>query len=141
MLWDTLAFNDLDEMRRDIDALLEMTVGNDIYLSSFSLFNAYENRDEIIPVTVAPGVTKDSLDLEFNDDIVTLKGERASPIEEGPTKKFLRHEREYGRFEKSFRFPAKIDRAGITAKLENGILVIHAPKTEEAKPKHISIQT
>lgn len=140
MIWDTLAFNDLDEMRRDIDALLEVAGANAAFPYSFPPLNAYESRDEFILIAVVPGIAKADLELQFEEDAVTFTGERGSPMEENPSGKFLRHEREHVRFSKTFRFPAGIARDGISAKLENGILVIRAPKTEESKPKQINIQ-
>lgn len=138
MLWDTLTFNDLDEMRRDLDAMfgLEGAVA-----TSFPLLNVYENRDEVMLVAQVPGIRKEDLEIRFEEGMVTLAGDREPPTGAEPSRRFLRHERAYGRFEKIFRFPAKVVTSDITAKLENGILVIRAPKAEEAKPQQITIQT
>jgi HSP20 family protein len=138
MLWDTLTFNDLEEMRRDLDAMfgLEGAVA-----TSFPLLNVYENRDEVLLVAQVPGIRKEDLEIRFEDGTVTLAGDREPPAEEAQTRRFLRHERGHGRFEKIFRFPAKVVTSDITAKLENGILVVRAPKAEEAKPQQITIQT
>lgn len=141
MLWDTLTFSDLDEMRRDVDAIGEMFLENGEYGTTFPLFNAYEDRESVTLIAVAPGLQKDKLDLRFEDGTLTLAGERPLPVEENAGWKFLRHEREHGRFEKTFRFPVKVEKAGISAKLENGYLVIRAPKLEEAKAKQIDIKT
>jgi HSP20 family protein len=137
MLWDTMIFNEFDEMRRNIDAMfgLEGAVS-----TTFPLLNVYENRDEVILMAQVPGIRKEDLELRFDDGTVTLAGGRELPVEEGESRRFLRQERAYGRFEKFFRFPAKVVTSDIKAKLENGILVIRAPKAEEAKPKQITIQ-
>lgn len=138
MLWDTMIFNELDEMRRNMDAMFGLEGSA---AASFPLLNAYENRDEVILVAQVPGIRKEDLELRFDDGTVTLVGGRESPVEEGPTRRFLREERAFGRFEKFFRFPAKVVTSEIKAKLENGMLVIRAPKAEDAKPKQIIIQT
>jgi HSP20 family protein len=138
MLWDSMIFNDLDEMRRDIDAMF----GFDSALAtSFPLLNVYENPDEIILVAQVPGIRKEDLEIRFEDGMVTLAGGRELSLEEGQNRRFLRQERIHGRFEKIFRFPVKVMTSDITAKLENGILVLRAPKAEEAKPKRITIQS
>jgi HSP20 family protein len=141
MLWDTLTFNDLDEMRRDIDALGEMLGTNGAYQSSFPSINAYENHDEITLAVFVPGIEKKDLEIRCENDTVTLIGGRDLPFDEGPDRRYLRHEREHGKFEKAFRLPAKVVSSEITAKLENGILFLRAPKSEESKPKQINIQT
>ena len=138
MLWDSLIFNDLDEMRRDVDAMFGF---EGAITTTFPLLNVYENRDEVILVAQVPGIKKEDLEIRFEDGTVILAGGRELPGEESQSRRFLRQERMYGRFEKIFRFPAKVMTSDITAKLENGILVIRAPKAEEAKPKQITIQS
>ena len=138
MLWDSMIFNDLDEMRRDIDAMFGFEGGIG---ATFPLLNVYENRDEIILLAQVPGIRKEDLEIRFEDGMVTLAGGRELPAEESQTRRFLRQERIHGRFEKIFRFPVKVMTSDITAKLENGILILRAPKAEEAKPKRITIQS
>ena len=138
MLWDTLTFNELDEMRRDLDAMfgLEGAVA-----STFPLLNVYENRDEVVLVAQVPGIRKEDLEIRIEDGTVTLAGDRDPSPDEDQNRRYLRHERVHGRFEKVFRFPAKVMTPDIAAKLENGVLVVRAPKAEEAKPQQITIQT
>ena len=138
MLWDTMIFNEFDEMRRNIDAMFGL---EGAATTTFPLLNVYENRDEVILVAQVPGIRKEDLELSFDDGMVTMAGGREFPVEAGESRRFLRQERAYGRFEKFFRFPAKVVTSDIKAKLENGMLVIRAPKAEEAKPKQITIQT
>ncbi|MEO6098613.1 MAG: Hsp20/alpha crystallin family protein [Fibrobacteria bacterium] len=104
------------------------------------MFNAYESKDEFIIAAIVPGIAKDAIDIRFDEGAVTLSGSRSMPNGEGPDRKFLRQERAHGEFEKIVRFPAQVNPAGITAKLDNGILVIRAPKAEAAKPKQIEIR-
>lgn len=137
MLWDSMIFNDLDEMRRDIESMFGL---EGAITRSFPLLNVYENKDEVILVAQVPGMGKEDLEIRFEDGTVTLAGGRESPGEEGRERRILRQERMYGRFEKIFRFPVKVMTSDITAKLENGMLVIRAPKAEEAKPKQITIK-
>lgn len=141
MLWDTLVFNELDEMRRDMEAMtewggLQMAAG-----AGFPGLNAYESKDEYVLALFAPGIAKDKLDIRMEENSITISGDRPLPAEEGPDRTYLRHERGHGAFEKTLRFPAKVNRGNIQARLENGILVIRAPKAEEAKPKTIEIRT
>ena len=84
-----------------------------------------------------PGVEKDSIDIEFVDNILTVRGERKIPSEEGI--KFHLVETPYGKFERAFRIPENVDESKIEAKYENGILSIFIPKKEK-EVKKISIK-
>lgn len=140
MIWDTMVFSELESMLRDRAALSEFGATDGGYRHSFPLFNGYESKDDFILTAFVPGIARDNLDIRFEDGSVTLKGGRGLPVSEGPDRTYLRQERAHGEFEKLFRFPVKVVQAGISAKLENGVLVIRAPKAEEAKPKQIAIQ-
>jgi HSP20 family protein len=74
-----------------------------------------------------------------NDSILTIKGDRKNEFkEEG--KNFVRMERGYGAFERSFTLPATVQTEAINAQFDNGVLNITLPKTEASKAKHIAIE-
>lgn len=140
MLWDTLVFNELDEMRRDMEALADWGL-QPVTGAGFPGLNAYESKDEYVLAVMAPGIAKDKLDIRLGENSITISGNRPLPAEEGPDRSYLRHERGHGPFERTLRFPAMVNRGSIQARLENGILSIRVPKSEEAKPKTIEIKT
>ena len=139
MIWTSDVWSELDQMRRDMLAFAEMTGVGGSYRYSFPRLNIYENRDAFSVAAELPGVARDKVEIRIADNTLTLSGER---VETGNSEKarFLRQEREFGKFEKVYRFPLKVNAEAATAKLENGILLLHAPKAEEAKPKQIAIQ-
>lgn len=141
MLWDSLVFNELDEMRRDMDALADWSGLRMAAHSAFPALNAYESKDEYLLAVFAPGIAKNKLEVRMDENSITISGNRPLPVEEGPDRMYLRHERGHGPFERTLRFPAAVNRGGIQAQLENGILTIRVPKAEEAKPKTIEIKT
>jgi HSP20 family protein len=138
MLWNTAIFNDLDDMRKDMDALSEMLGYTGAYQTSFPRINAYEDKDGYTLAVDVPGIPRKDLDMRCDEGTLTLFGSRGK-LEQSHARRVLRQEREAGSFEKIFRFPAKVDSARVSARLENGILLVKVPKAEEAKPKPIAI--
>lgn len=86
-----------------------------------------------------PGMTKDNVKLELNENILTISGEK-SQENESSDRNIHFTERFYGSFHRSFRIPAPVDSGKIEAVFENGLLKITLPKSEESKPKMIDIK-
>ena len=81
---------------------------------------------------------KEDFNLEVNDGTLTLSGERKSePLTDGVA--YHRAERVNGKFSRSFYLPQSVQQDGIKANYRDGILEIHVPKAEEAKPRQIAI--
>jgi HSP20 family protein len=140
MLWDTLVSNGFDAMRRDMEALADWAGRIGDRAAGFPALNAYEDNDAYVLAAFVPGLSREALDIRVEEGMLTLRGDRSLPVEESDGRAYLRQERGHGAFEKTFRFPGKADRSRISAKLENGILIVRIPKAEESKPKSIEIQ-
>lgn len=97
-----------------------------------------EAENEFKLVAELPGMTKDSVKITLNDNVVTLRGEKKS---ESESQKGSWHhvERVFGSFERSFQLTAPVDRAGVKARFDNGVLTVTLPKSEESRPREISI--
>jgi HSP20 family protein len=81
---------------------------------------------------------REDLNLEVHDGVLTLSGERR--LEEPANGvAYQRTERVAGKFSRSFYLPQTVKHDGINATYRDGILEIHVPKAEEAKPKQIAI--
>jgi len=85
-----------------------------------------------------PGMEKDDIKIEYENNVLTLSGEKKTSVEK-KDEKVYRMERRYGAFTRSLRFK-DIDSDKITASYKNGVLEITAPKTEVSKPKRIDIK-
>jgi HSP20 family protein len=98
----------------------------------------YETPDSIVLQAELPGLSKDDIDIQVRDNVLTLKGERRSEkeIKEG---NYLRVERAYGGFQRAFTLPAAVQADKIRAVFKDGVLDVNIPKAEEAKPKQIKI--
>jgi len=86
-----------------------------------------------------PGVKSDQVQVELDENILTVRGERSGD-HEPDIERFYRVERPSGTFERIIALPHNVVGERIEASFEDGILTIHAPKVEESKPKRIEIQ-
>jgi HSP20 family protein len=96
-----------------------------------------ETQDKILVRAEVPGIKQEDISIEFENGLLTLRGDRKLEKAEGVT--WHRVERIYGNFSRSFTLPRSVDPEKISATYREGILEIEVPKREEAKPKHIKI--
>ncbi|CAN5406829.1 hypothetical protein BH10CHL1_BH10CHL1_01040 [soil metagenome] len=85
-----------------------------------------------------PGANLENIDISINGNVLTISAQTNSAQEQTDQRYHLR-ERRFGRFSRTITFPQGINPEAIQADYENGILKILAPKSEEAKPRRISI--
>ena len=97
-----------------------------------------ENTDNYLFSFEIPGAMKDDIKIWLEDDILTVSGEKKEELAKGETK--LLSERNFGKFEMSFRLPGSIDGGKIKAEFVDGLLVVTVPRSAEAKAKEIAIQ-
>jgi len=88
-----------------------------------------------------PGLSAESLEIEIENDMLTVRGERRPPAEvEDGERTVRRIERRFGRFERSLRVPRGLDPDAIDASMADGVLTLHIPKPETAKPHRVQIK-
>lgn len=97
-----------------------------------------ETHDEVIVTVELPGMAKDGIKVQAHGDTLTITGERRHEAE---TKDKTVHlvERRYGAFQRVLGLPAGVDGGRAKATYEQGVLTIRLPKSEQAKPKEITI--
>ena len=100
----------------------------------------YEDEHNITLKLEAPGIQEKDLDIQLENNTLTVKGERKFEKEE-KEENFHRIERRYGAFARSFTLPNTVDAENVQANYENGILKITLAKKAEAKPKQIKVGT
>ncbi|MEI6758143.1 MAG: Hsp20/alpha crystallin family protein [Chlorobium sp.] len=87
-----------------------------------------------------PGITKEQIALNIEEDVLTIKAERKQETEENK-KDYHRVERMYGSFSRSFNLGEMIDQDNIQADFDNGMLIVTLPKAAPVKKtKEISIR-
>lgn len=99
----------------------------------------YEDKEAIKVYVDLPGMKKEDISINVEDNVLTVKGERKFE-EENKKKNYYRIERSYGTFRRSFALPNNVDTGKIAANMKDGILTVEIPKKEEAKPKEIEIK-
>lgn len=97
-----------------------------------------ETDDKFVITAELPGMNKDNIDINLENNRLSISGERSLKKEE-EGKKFHRVETQYGTFERSFQLPDNVDEDSISASYENGMLNITIDKSEEEVKKKIEI--
>jgi len=98
----------------------------------------YETENELVIKADLPDVNPQNLDIRVENNILTIRGERKfeSKVNED---NYLRIERAYGSFSRSFSLANSVKTEAIKADYQNGVLTLSLPKREEAKPKQIKV--
>jgi HSP20 family protein len=99
----------------------------------------YDKKDEIVVKAEVPGIEKENINISVSNSTLTIKGETKKE-EEVKEEDYYYAERSYGSFSRILSLPAKVQSDKIKASFKNGILEIHLPKAEEAKPKEVKIE-
>jgi len=86
-----------------------------------------------------PGAHPDQIDINFENGVLTINGRVEKRLPEGAS--VLHCEYGVGDFFRSFQLGETIDPERITAEYKDGVLTVHLPKTEAAKPRKISVRT
>jgi HSP20 family protein len=103
--------------------------------------DAWETETDYIVQLDLPGVRAESVDINFERNTLTVRGERERGIrapEKGELRVFFA-ERDWGTFTRSLRFPQHVAGDNISAEFTDGVLTVRVPKTEAAKPRKIQI--
>ena len=98
----------------------------------------HEKDKELVLTAEIPGVKEEDVDVEIEDNVLTLRGKKEFEKE---TKEddYHRIERSYGSFYRSFTLPTNVDRDKIEANFDDGLLRITMPKKPELKPKKVNV--
>jgi HSP20 family protein len=98
----------------------------------------YEGENELVVKADLPDVKPEELDIRVENNILTIRGERKFE-KQADEKKYLRVERAYGWFARSFSLANTVNTEAIKADYKDGVLTLKIPKREEAKPKQIKV--
>jgi HSP20 family protein len=100
-----------------------------------------ENQDEFIVLASVPGIKPEDLDITYENRTLTIKGEVQEESESESEGRYHLRERRFGSFARSITLPSSVNPDKIQAGYEAGVLTLHLPKVEEAKPKRISVHS
>lgn len=99
----------------------------------------YETAEQFVLVAEVPGISQEEIDLEINDDVLVLRGERPASTSEA-SHSYHRLERPNGMFQRAFRLPAEVEPAGVAATCRDGVLSVVLPKREGPRARSISVR-
>ena len=99
----------------------------------------YQTDGEIVVKAAMPGIKADEVQIDVTGDVLTIKGEMKHE-EETKEKAWHIREHRWGAFERSLRLPTDVVADKAKADFDNGILTITLPKSEEVKPKTITVK-
>jgi HSP20 family protein len=98
----------------------------------------YEDAQKLALTFEVPGIKPEDVDVRVENNTLTVKGKRGFGAE-AKEENFLRIERRFGSFVRSFTLPQTVDTEQVNARAENGVLVIELPKKAAAQPKQIKV--
>jgi HSP20 family protein len=98
-----------------------------------------EEPDEFVATVELPGVPRENIQVEVMNNLLTVCGERKFEHEDRRDR-YHRIERAYGRFHRSWQLPSTVDSDKVTAEYQDGVLTVHLPKSEAARPKQIEVK-
>jgi HSP20 family protein len=98
-----------------------------------------ETETEYLVKAELPEVKKEDVKVTVENGVLTIQGERKLEKED-KNKKFHRIERSYGTFLRTFTVPLDADETKVAADFKEGLLKVHIPKTEKARPKAIEVK-
>jgi HSP20 family protein len=96
------------------------------------------SESDLVLTLDLPGLTPEDLEIEVQNDQLTVRGER-KPREAGDATSYLYAQRPFGAFEHRIPIPDGVDADSITASMQHGVLSLIVPKPEPVKPKKIAI--
>jgi HSP20 family protein len=99
----------------------------------------YETPESIVLKAELPGISREDINVEVKDGMLTLKGEKRLE-REVQEENYHRVERSYGAFQRAFTLPNTIQQEKVKARFKDGILEITLAKAEGAKPKQIKVE-
>lgn len=128
----------LQQFRRDFDALFDRMWGGALTPSEEDWgaqrlwdLDVRENDKEFVVRAEMPGFEEKELDLQVADNVLTIKAEKEQQGD---------GQQQYRRFYRSFTLPGGTDPDKIQASYRSGVLEVHIPRSEQAKPKRITVQ-
>jgi HSP20 family protein len=97
----------------------------------------FETENELVVKVDLPDLEEKDIDVRVENNMLTIRGERK--FDDVHEDNYLRVERVYGSFMRSFSLPNTVSSENIRAEYHNGVLTLHMAKLEESKPKQVKI--
>ena len=135
-------WNDLDVLANRMNRVFgDSGFGNLTYGANWvPPVSVEEKNNEILLTAELPGTTEDAVEISLENNVLTISGEKTESRDEGEAGgKFHLVERSFGSFRRSFTLPRTVRADSITAEFDNGLLMVHLPKADEALSRKIEV--
>jgi HSP20 family protein len=136
-------YRTLGSLQDEVNRLFEGNFGrNSREASSIAAWapavDILENEKELVLKADLPDLEEKDIDVRIENNMLTVSGERkyGKDVKE---ENYLRVERAYGAFSRSFSLPNTVNTEAIKAEYKNGVLTVRMPKREEARPKQVKV--
>src|SRR5262245_57375730 len=124
------------ERRSNQPLTTEQTRSGRSYVPNVDIF---ETPDELVLLADVPGVTAESIDIDFENGELSIHARVKESQPEGTS--YLLREYGIGEFYRTFEISESINSERISAELSDGVLTLHLPKVEAVKPRKIAVKT
>lgn len=138
--WDP--FRNVNNLQEQVNRLLETSFPGHSSESALTTWapavDIHETENELVLKADLPGIDEKDLDIRIENNTLTVRGERKFEKQVNEDN-YLRVERSYGSFSRSFSLPNTINTEAIHAEYKNGVLTVQMPKRAESKPKQVKV--
>jgi HSP20 family protein len=122
------------QQKREVEKKQESTIPSRRFMPVTDIF---ETDQALTLVVEMPGVKKENVDVQVEDDVLTIQGRIDFANYEGLQPVYTEYN--VGDYARSFQLSSKIDQGKINAQLGDGVMTLVLPKAEKAKPRKISV--
>ncbi|HET7886806.1 MAG TPA: Hsp20/alpha crystallin family protein [Bradyrhizobium sp.] len=122
------------QQKREVDKKIEGTTPGRAFVPVTDIF---ETPEALTVVLEMPGVDRNSIEANVEDDIVTIEGRIDFAKYEGMQPVYTEYN--VGHYARSFEISNKIDQSKISAQMKDGVVTIVLPKAAQAKPRKIQV--
>ena len=140
--WGT--FDQWTNLRDEINRLFEAPFGELARGSEFFGWappvDLYESNDNLVVKAELPGMNKEEIEISLQEGNLVISGERKMKSQKNEEGEAARSERFFGCFHRTLELPKPVDANRVSATYKEGILTVTLPKTEESKPKQITVK-
>lgn len=123
---------------RELDRLTQQVLGTTARPAAMPM-DAWQDGEVFIVAFDLPGVDVDSVDIDVERNVLTVKAERKNPT--GETTELIASERPRGVFSRQLILGDALDAEAVKAGYDSGVLTLRIPMAEKAKPRRIQIET
>ncbi len=134
--WDP--WRELTQLREQVEGAFG-SFGRAVSAAGRPPINVFQSDEGLTVTAEVPGVEGENLVVEAEGDVLRISGERSAP-EGVDDEAYHRRERKGSSFTREVRLPAGLNTEKVEASLSDGILTVHLPKEEAAKPRKIKVK-